>query len=121
MNVPELFFDRLDDLTLRNGIIRMTLVSVSGKEPQPVQRLLVPLDTFIAMTQAQNTMRQRLEDAGIVRPAAQAVEVSPGETRIAAETTRTVQVTPRLRAVPAGEPPAGPSDPPAARSPNFED
>jgi hypothetical protein len=70
--IPEVFVDRFGEVSLKEGMIRIELVSLSGAEPQVIQRLIVSVAAFIQMLQVQRNMVQSLEQAGVitVQPAA---------------------------------------------------
>src|SRR5262245_21936414 len=66
--VPETFVDACGEISLKHGMIRIELVSLSGPEPRVTQRLITSLQAFSQMLQAQNGMRDQLEKAGVIRP-----------------------------------------------------
>src|SRR5262245_54328214 len=66
--VPETFVDAFGEISLKHGMIRIELVSLSGSEPRVTQRLITNLQAFSQMLQAQNGMREQLEKAGVIRP-----------------------------------------------------
>jgi hypothetical protein len=66
--VPETFVDAFGEISLKHGMIRIELVSLSGSEPRVTQRLITSLQAFSQMLQAQNGMREQLEKAGVIRP-----------------------------------------------------
>ena len=66
--VPETFVDACGEISLKHGMIRIELVSLSGSEPRVTQRLITSLQAFSQMLQAQNGMREQLEKAGVIRP-----------------------------------------------------
>ncbi len=72
--VPETFIDAFGEISLKHGMIRIELVSLSGSEPRVTQRLIISLQAFSQMLQAQNGMREQLEKAGVIRPS----QPSPG-------------------------------------------
>jgi hypothetical protein len=76
--VPEIFVDRLGEVALKEGLIRIELVSLSGPEPRVTQRLIMSVQAFLQMLQVQHNMVQSLERAGIltVQPAAPAGPVT---------------------------------------------
>ena len=89
--VPEMFVDRFGEVSLKEGMIRIELVSLSAAEPRVLQRLVMSVQAFIQMLQTQHNMVQSLERAGILsvqpptRPADTTTattepEVSPGIT-----------------------------------------
>jgi len=65
--VPETFVDAFGEISLKHGMIRIELVSLSGSEPRVTQRLITSLQAFSQMLQAQNGMREQLEKAGVMR------------------------------------------------------
>src|SRR5262245_28979234 len=65
--VPETFVDTFGEISLKHGMIRIELVSLSGSEPRVTQRLITSLQAFSQMLQTQNGMVERLEKAGVVR------------------------------------------------------
>ena len=66
--VPETFVDAFGEISLKHGMIRIELVSLSGSEPRVTQRLITSLQAFSQMLQAQNGMLEQLEKAGVIRP-----------------------------------------------------
>src|SRR5215510_582471 len=66
--VPETFVDAVGEISLKHGMIRIELVSLSGSEPRVTQRLITSLQAFSQMLQAQNGMLEQLEKAGVIRP-----------------------------------------------------
>ena len=72
--VPETFVDAFGEISLKHGMIRIELVSLSGSEPRVTQRLITSLQAFSQMLHAQNGMREQLEKAGVIRP----LQPSPG-------------------------------------------
>ncbi|WP_292329779.1 hypothetical protein, partial [Mesorhizobium sp.] len=65
--VPETFVDAFGEISLKHGMIRIDLVSLSGSEPRVTQRLITSLQAFSQMLQTQNGMREQLEKAGVLR------------------------------------------------------
>src|SRR5262245_45957823 len=65
--VPETFVDAFGEISLKHGMIRIELMSLSGSEPRVTQRLITSLQAFSQMVQIQNGMVERLEKAGVVR------------------------------------------------------
>src|SRR5262245_61297107 len=65
--VPETFVDAFGEISLKHGMIRIELVSLSGSEPRVTQRLITSLQAFSQMLHAQNGMREQLEKAGVIR------------------------------------------------------
>ena len=123
--VPETFVDAFGEISLKHGMIRIELVSLSGPEPRVTQRLITSLQTFRQMLQAQNGMLEQLEKAGVIRPPPQ----PPAEAEPASERSGVVAAVRRLARI---EPVPQPAAPPAAtataatalgppRSPNFSD
>src|SRR5205085_11778522 len=82
-SVPENFIDAFGEISLKHGMIRIELVSLSGPEPRVAQRLITSLQSFTQMLQAQNGMFEQLEKAGVVRAAGAGVSAagsqSPGQ------------------------------------------
>src|SRR5215472_12165055 len=118
--VPETFVDAFGEISLKHGMIRIELVSLSGPEPRVTQRLITSLQTFRQMLQAQNGMLEQLEKAGVIRPPPQ----PPAEAEPASERSGVVAAVRRLARI---EPVPQPAGPPAAtvlgppKSPNFSD
>src|SRR5947207_14063204 len=75
--VPETFVDAIGEISFKQGMIRIELVSLSGPEPRVTQRLITSLQAFSQMLQAQNGMLERLEKAGVIRPPQPAPEADP--------------------------------------------
>jgi hypothetical protein len=71
---PETSVDAFGEVSFKHGMIRIELVSLSGSEPRVMQRLIMSLQGFSQMLQAQNNILERLERAGVIRP----VEPPPG-------------------------------------------
>ena len=81
--VLETFVDAFGEISLKHGMIRIELVSLSGAEPRVTQRLIMNLHAFQQMTQAQNGMLEQLEKAGVISlpsspPAAEPAPDRPG-------------------------------------------
>jgi|SRR6516165_12025154 hypothetical protein len=122
--VPETFIDAFGEISLKHGMIRIELLSLSGPEPRVTQRLIMNLQAFSQMVQAQNGMLEQLEKAGVVRStsAPPAADPTPERGGVVAAVRRLARMEP----VPQpAEPPAGP---PAAatalgppKSPNFSE
>ena len=122
--VPETFSDAFGEISLKHGMIRIELLSLSGPEPRVTQRLIMNLQAFSQMVQAQNGMLEQLEKAGVVRStsAPPAADPTPERGGVVAAVRRLARMEP----VPQpAEPPAGP---PAAatalgppKSPNFSE
>lgn len=72
--VHETYVDAFGEISLKHGMIRIELVSLSGSEPRVTQRLITNLQAFSQMLQAQNGMREQLEKAGVFRSS----QPSPG-------------------------------------------
>jgi hypothetical protein len=72
--LAETFVDAFGEVSFKHGMIRIELVSLSGSEPRVMQRLIMSLQGFSQMLQAQNNILERLERAGVIRP----VEPPPG-------------------------------------------
>ena len=122
--VPETFIDAFGEISLKHGMIRIELLSLSGPEPRVTQRLIMNLQAFSQMVQAQNGMLEQLEKAVVVRStsAPPAADPTPERGGVVAAVRRLARMEP----VPQpAEPPAGP---PAAatalgppKSPNFSE
>ena len=78
--IPEIFVDRLGEVSLKHGMIRIELVSLSGAEPKVTHRLIMSLPAFMQMLQAQHDLVKRLEQTGAIR----AVRSPPGSDATAA-------------------------------------
>jgi hypothetical protein len=124
--VPETFIDAIGEISFKHGMIRIELVSLSGPEARVTQRLIISLQAFSQMLQAQNSMMERLEKAGVIRPA-QAAQ-PPAEAEPVPERSGVVAaVRRRARIEPVPEPAGPPAATPAAtvlgppKSPNFSD
>jgi|SRR5712671_3933865 len=126
--VPETFVDTIGEISFKQGMIRIELVSLSGPEPRVSQRLITSLQAFQQMVQAQNGMLEQLQKAGVVRPAQPAPEAEPAPERggVVAAVRRLARIEP----VPQpASPPALVSEPAPRpvtelgppRSPNFSD
>jgi hypothetical protein len=124
--VAETFVDAFGEISLKHGMIRIELVSLSGSEPRVTQRLITSLQAFRQMLQAQNGMIEQLEKAGVIRPA-QAAQ-APAEAEPPSERSGVVAAVRRLARI---EPVPQPAGPPAAtsaatalgppKSPNFSE
>src|SRR5262245_28339400 len=125
--VPETFVDAFGEISLKHGMIRIELVSLSGSEPRVTQRLITSLQAFSQMLQAQNGMLEQLEKAGVIRAPSHPPATEPGPERngVAAAVRRAT----RIEAVPQPAPASGPVSEPARpasglgppKSPNFSD
>ena len=121
--IPETFVDAFGEISLKHGMIRIELVSLSGSEPRVTQRLITSLQAFSQMLQAQNGMREQLEKAGVIRPPqpSPGAESGPQPTEGTEGGGAAVVRLARIEPVPQ---PAGPSAATALRppkSPNFSD
>src|SRR6185503_13411597 len=91
--VPETFVDAFGEISLKHGMIRIELVSLSGSEPRVTQRLITSLQAFSQMLQAQNGMREQLEKAGVLRSAQPPPEPEqPAERGVVAAVRRLTRV-----------------------------
>src|SRR3954453_15239444 len=124
--VPETFVDAFGEISLKHGMIRIELVSLSGPEPRVTQRLITSLQAFSQMLQAQNSMREQLEKAGVMRPAQPPPEPDqPAERGVVAAVRRLTRGEPVPPPAPAATAPDEVISRPAAefappRSPNFD-
>lgn len=123
---PETFVDALGEISLKHGMIRIELLSLSGSEPRVTQRLITSLQAFSQMLQAQNGMLEQLEKAGVIRSPSPppAAEPTPEQGGVVATVRRLARIEP----VPEpATPPAsvgGPAPQPTPelgrpKSPNF--
>src|SRR5262245_21144772 len=125
--VPETFVDAFGEISLKHGMIRIELVSLSGPEPRVTQRLITSLQAFRQMLQAQNGMLEQLEKAGVIRPAqpaqAPAEAEPPSDERsggvAAVRRLARIEPVPQTAGPPAATPAATALGPP--KSPNFSD
>jgi hypothetical protein len=124
--VPETFVDAFGEISLKHGMIRIELVSLSGSEPRVTQRLITSLQAFSQMLQAQNGMMEKLEKAGVIRPAQPAAEpeAAPERGGVVAAVRRLARIEPVPQAASAPVPvrelaPAQELGPP--KSPNFSE
>jgi hypothetical protein len=123
---PETFVDAFGEISLKHGMIRIELVSLSGPEPRVTQRLITSLQAFSQMLQAENGMLEQLQKAGLIRPVEPppAAEPAPERGGAVASAPRLVQIHPAPQPAsdsrPASEPtPASEMAPPW--SPNFSE
>ncbi|WP_445216976.1 hypothetical protein ACKWRH_33325 [Bradyrhizobium sp. Pa8] len=126
--VPETFVDAFGEISLKHGMIRIELVSLSGPEPQVTQRLITSLQAFSQMLQAQNGMREQLEKAGVIRSPTlpPAAEPSPERGGGVAAVRRLGRIEPVPQPAPLPAPVGGPALQPAPesgppKSPNFSE
>ena len=125
--VPETFVDAFGEISLKHGMIRIELVSLSGSEPRVTQRLITSLQAFSQMLQAQNGMLEQLEKAGVVHlpsspPAAEPAPDRGGE--VAAVRLARIEPAPQPASAPAPVIELAPrpkTDPGPPKSPNFSD
>src|SRR5215813_8060637 len=122
--IPETFVDAFGEISLKHGIIRIELVSLSGSEPRVTQRLITSLQAFSQMVQAQNGMLEQLQKAGVIRPAQPAPESESAPERggVVAAVRRLARIEPvpqPAAAATSRSEPAPALGPP--RSPNFSD
>src|SRR5262249_56648890 len=94
--VPETFVDAFGEISLKHGMIRIELVSLSGSEPCVTQRLITSLQAFSQMLQAQNGMREQLEKAGAIRPPSPppAAELTPERGGVVSTVRRLARIQP---------------------------
>ena len=122
--VLETFFDALGGISLKHGMIRIELVSLSGPEPRVTQRLITSLQAFSVMVQAQNGVLEQLQKAGAIRPpqAAPEPEGAPERDGIVTAVRRSARIEPVPRSTPTSEPaPRAMSELGPPKSPNFTD
>jgi hypothetical protein len=126
--VPETFVDAFGEISLKHGMIRIELVSLSGPEPRVTQRLIMNLQAFSQMVQAQNGMLGQLEKAGAIRPAQPALEaeVAPERGGVVAAVRRLTRIEPVPQPAAPRAPVGGPAPQPTPelgppKSPNFSE
>jgi hypothetical protein len=124
--VHETFVDAFGEISLKHGMIRIELVSLSGPEPRVTQRLITSLQAFSQMLQAQNGMLEQLEKAGVIRGSSHPPAMEPGPERsgVVAGVRRLTSIEPVPQSAPTSGPvssqPARPASAPP-KSPNFSD
>jgi hypothetical protein len=126
--IPETFVDAFGEISLKHGMIRIELVSLSGTEPRVTQRLITSLQAFSQMLQAQNGMREQLEKAGVMRSSQPSPGAEPGSqptspSPVGLETGEAGATVVRLMtppALPAASTPAATARR-RPKSPNFSD
>src|SRR5262249_49311777 len=124
--VPETFVDAFGEISLKHGMIRIELVSLSGPEPRVTQRLITSLQAFSQMLQAQNGMLEQRDKAGGVglpssRPAA---EPAPDRGGVVAAVRRLARIEPVPQPATPPAPVGGPAPQPTMgppKSPNFSE
>jgi hypothetical protein len=122
--VPETFVDAFGEISLKHGMIRIELVSLSGPEPRVTQRLITSLQAFSQMLQAQNGMFERLEKAGVIRPSGlpPAAEQAPEQGGLVTPVRRLARIEPVPQPAPVSEPaPRLTPEPGPPSSPNFSE
>ena len=102
--VPETFVDALGEISLKHGMIRIALVSLSGPKPQVTQRLITSLQAFSQMLQAQNGMLEQLEKAGVI-----SLPSSPPAAELAPDRGSVVAPVRLARIEPAPQPASAPA------------
>jgi len=122
--VPETFIDAFGEISLKHGMIRIELLSLSGPEPRVTQRLIMNLQAFSQMVQAQNGMLEQLEKAGVVRStsAPPAADPTPERGGVVAAVRRLARMEPVPQpAEPSAGPPAAATALGPPKSPNFSE
>src|SRR5215469_3669240 len=104
--VPEIFIDGFGKISVKEGLIRIELVSHSGAQPEVRQRLIMSTPAFLHAVQLQQDMVAKFEEAGIIRARRSAATAPPA-------TEPAIAV-----AAPA---PAPAKPPPLPKSPNFSE
>ncbi len=107
--VPEIFIDGIGEIALKEGLIRIELLSISGAEPEVRQRLIMTAPAFLHAVQLQQNVVAKLEEAGIVR--ARRAAVSAPAVAPVSEPVATSAVAASAATAPGGRP----------KSPNFPD
>ena len=103
--VPETFVDGFGEISFKEGLIRIELVSHSGAQPEVRQRLIMSTPAFLHAVQLQQDMVAKFEEAGIIRARRSAAAA-------------TAPATEPAIAVAA---PAPAKPPPLPKSPNFSE
>ena len=126
--VPETFVDAFGEISLKHGMIRIELVSLSGSEPRVTQRLITSLQAFSQMLQAQNGMLEQLEKAGVIRPLSPppAAEPTPERGGVVSTARRLARIEPVPQPATPPAPVGGPAPRPTPelgppKSPNFSE
>jgi hypothetical protein len=124
--VPETFVDAFGEISLKHGMIRIELVSLSGPEPRVTQRLITSLQAFSQMLQAQNGMLEQLEKAGVVRLPSSPPAAEPALDRggVVAAVRRLARIEPVPQPATPPAPVGGPAPQPTMgppKSPNFSE
>jgi hypothetical protein len=105
--VLETFVDGFGEISFKFGMVRIELASFSGPEPRVTQRLIMTVQAFLRMQEAQQELLNRLESSGVTRSG------QPSSPKL----------VPVQEAVSAGaqtpDPPAQPPRRGPPRSPNF--
>jgi len=65
--VLETFIDRFGEVSFKEGMIRIELVSLSGPEPRVTQRLIMSVQAFMQTLPIQHEMVERLQQMGVIR------------------------------------------------------
>jgi hypothetical protein len=65
--IPETFIDRFGEVSFREGMVRIELVSLSSDEPRVIRRLIMSVQAFMQMQPVQRDMLERLQEAGVIR------------------------------------------------------
>jgi hypothetical protein len=104
--VPEFFVDGFGQISFKEGLVRIELVSLSGDQPEVRQRLIMTAPAFLHAFQAQQSVVAKFEETGIVRARRAAASAPASEPAPA----------PAMAAAPGAARPAGPP-----KSPNFPD
>ena len=123
---PEIFVNSFGEISLKHGMIRIELVSLSGSEPRVTQRLIMNLQAFSQMLQAQNGMLEQLQKAGMIRPVEPppAAEPAPERGGAVAAAPRLVLISPTPQPASNSRPVSQPAPAPELappRSPNFSE
>jgi hypothetical protein len=124
--VLETFVDAFGEISLKHGMIRIELVSLSGSAPRVTQRLITSLQAFSQMLQAQNGMLEQLEKAGVVRLPSSPPAAEPALDRggVVAAVRRLARIEPVPQPATPPAPVGGPAPQPTMgppKSPNFSE
>lgn len=110
--VPEIFIDGFGQISFKDGLIRIELVSLSGNEPEVRQRIIMTVPAFLNAVQLLQSIIGKFEQAGVVR--APVLQFRKG----VAEAAPVATPSPAAESAPATRPePAESLGPP--KSPNF--
>jgi len=122
--LPETFADAFGEISLKHGMIRIELVSLSGSERRVTLRLITSLQSFSQMLQAQNGMLEQLEKADVVRlPSSPPADPAPDRGGVVAARLARIEPAFQFASAPApvSELAPRPKDLGPPKSPNFSE